>query len=46
MQMPRRNRKCVTQGSGRHPEVGGWETGFGDKGEIEDSGSLELVLGE
>lgn len=36
---------CVW-GSGRDPEVGGWETGFGDKGGMEDSGRVELILGE
>lgn len=28
------------------PEEAGWETGFGDKGGIEYSGSLEHILGE
>lgn len=32
----------MPRGSGKDPEVGGWETGFGDKGGIEDSGSLEV----
>lgn len=36
----------MSQGSGRDPEVGGWEIGFGDKDGMENSGSLELILGE